>query len=351
MTYANIDSCGEEDDVESTRRAFEEFMLAGTMSSTPKENKSTITTSRSKKKKKKKKSSLDSSAANSPGKFLTPNEKASDDTTTRPAAWAPLLARKQPVKKRDKKRHHQLLRSFNSKMQHTWFDIDDQLLSILQNVSNIRGRLPQEWKLLHFSDSAQVNVSEQEQDRQRDQWKYHGFLGKPKELSYAFHLHTADVELALSNDLMQHEKMLAGVRSLMSNLAECQESLGRVLDTLYTFHLEYNAQWEDNELSEHDNDNMHNHLDAVTDVFHMLSLELYRKQNLVLLILESTNDEILRIEASNNDYDASNNDYDSRQGGLQTVRMCCESWPRSSEESCIDEEYLSVMLKMTISRS
>ena len=342
MAHTSINGRGTDDDDEMAR-AFEAFMLQGTMSSTAKENKSALAESRSsKKKKKKKKSSLSSSSGISLEKFSTANEKANNDSTTPSAASPSQTASKQPAKKIDAKRHHQLLRLFNDKIQNVWFNIDDQLLSVLQNILNIRGRLPLEWKVLHSSEITEDHVSEQEQD---SEWKYNGFLGKPKELPYSFHLHVADVELALSHDLTQHEKMLAGVRSLMFNLAECHQSLGRVLDTLWKFHLECTA--------EHENEIMQKSLNAVTDVFHLLSMELYRKQGLVPLIQESINDKILGIDSRNGRgmMGSGNNGHGSWQEGLKTVRMCCESWPRSSEESYIDEDYFSEALKTPISRS
>ena len=46
------------------------------------------------------------------------------------------------------------------------------------------------------------------------------------------------MELALSHDLMQHEKMMDGLRSLLANLSECHEALLRHLDVMTKHHSE-----------------------------------------------------------------------------------------------------------------
>ena len=152
----------------------------------------------------------------------------------------------------------------------------------------------------------------------------------------------SDIELALSNDLMQHEKMLGGVRSLMSNLAECHDALGRGVDTLWKFHLECTEGRGEELGNNEEDDDLESIVQNVTNLFHMLSMELYRKQCLVPMIIDSTEDEILGVEEQvggdvgdhgRGNSSSSNNDL----SGLATARKCYNSWKRSSEESCIDE--------------
>ena len=84
------------------------------------------------------------------------------------------------------------------------------------------------------------------------------------------------------HDLEQHEKMLAGLRRLLSALSEVQEALGRKLDELMGLH------WgccEDVDLrSEHSSSSsipMQTLVDEASLVYHQLAMELYRKQGLV----------------------------------------------------------------------
>ena len=228
----NTSSTDEEgDDAEKMRLAFEAFMLTGKKPGAGEKNDdetasmatSQSATSKSKKKKKKKKSP---GGTPSPKPPMPPKVKVTSPSL-------PSHAKQSAMAKSDKKRYYQLLRSFNDKVQHTWLDIDNQMLDVLQNVVSIRGRLPLEWKLLQSSKKR----NDSPEGDSGEEWKYHGFQGKPKEDSYAMHLRTDDIQLALSNDLVQHEKMLAGLRSLISDLAECHEALGRVVDTLWQFHL------------------------------------------------------------------------------------------------------------------
>ena len=127
--------------------------------------------------------------------------------------------------------------------------------------------------------------------------------------SYLFHLYAKDIQLALTNDLTQHKKMLVGLRTLMSKIADFHDALGRIVDTLWKFHcskcVANEDRIEDNEgfgwelMRDDVNVSMENIVQVVMDVFHILSMELYRKQGLVLLVIESTGgDGILGIESN-----------------------------------------------------
>lgn len=384
----------DEDDEEKMRLAFEAFMLTGKKApanegKNDEPSSQSTTSNKSKKKKKKKRSSSSSLGGGTPpNKPLssTPS-KSSDGGNTIITSPLPLA-----MAKADKKRYYQLLRSFNDKVQHTWYDLDDQLLSVLQNIVSIRGRLPVEWKVLHSShhlnNDNEKNNPEHDDDgligwidhgdhmdsNNQEDWKHFGFLGKPKEVPYSFHLHQTDVQLALANDMTQHEKMLAALRSLMSNLAECHDGLGRVVDNIWKFHLECQEEeeaWESRQEEEEggdvvewmihkdDDDGMQSIVQHVTDVYQMLSMELYRKQSLVPLIIESTEDEILGIEKQQKSSSRAgrdrgslrsvvvgSSDGNSPNDGLQNARKCCKSWQRTSRESCIDASLMSHVLKL-----
>jgi len=343
------------DDEEKMRRAFEAFMLTGKNADASHVDESSshqTTSNRSKKKKKKKKSSL---GGTSPS--VTPPKKNT------PSGATPTSSKRSAAKsKGEKKRYYQLLRSFDDKVLR-WLDLDDEMLSVLQNVVSIRGRLPVEWKLLNNSsmDNNRHDGSPdpEEEDDDEEEWKYHGFQGKPKEIPYSsFHMRTHDVRLALINDATQHERMLGALRSLVSELAERHDGLGRLVDSLWKFHQECslsdgggNGGWEvggDRGTNDEEEDDMERMVECKTDVYRMLSMELYRKQGLVRVVLESTQDDMLGIEdargrqgvgetAATSGMSAGNDGGGGTLNSLLIARQCRDSWKRTSEGSCIDE--------------
>ena len=332
------------DDAEAMRKAFETFMLAGKMPTSDVKNdddSQPVTTKRNKKKKK-------HSLGRSPPKPSSTSQKLSDgcDDAKSPSL---LIAMQSSRASTDKKRYYQLLRSFNDKVLHTWFDMDDQIVPLLQNIVSIRSRLPLEWKLLHSSSrDLQGGWGDIDGSDRDDSWKYCGFLGRANESSYSFHLHAKDIQLALTNDLTQHEKMLAGLRTLMSKIADCHDGLGRVVDTLWKFHCSECAANEDRiednegfgrELVRDDvNVSMENIVQVVMDVLHILSMELYRKQGLVLLVIESAGgDGILGIESNKGKLKSIGSGEARSLPNLQAAQKCCKAWPRSSKESFVEK--------------
>lgn len=363
------------------RQEFESFMLSGKKNTSADPSSSHLESSlqsknKKKNKKKKAKQSLgDNSTADNP--------RASDDdkgidkapplTVLGPSTTSSAIKFCSRSGTTDKKRYFQLLRSFNNKIKHNWLHTDDQLLSIIENIVNIRARLPIEWKVLQLASSPSSSSVASSHSHQRgmhprddvdncgdsnfhrqndDRWKYCGFLGKPKEMPYSsVHLHTSDIQLALSDDVIQHEKMLVELRKHMSQLAECHDGVGRVVDTLWQFHLDCCSSMvqKDKEQDEAGVDDGVDILQIVTDVFHMLSMELYRKQKIVPLIIGSTKDELLGIREDETDF-MSRSDKGVGGGddprGLRTARMCCKVWKRSSDETCVDVNLLAYLFNL-----
>jgi len=214
----------DEDEAEKMRLAFQQFMLTGKKApddgARPAEGGPSASTpaasSSSKKKKKNKKGKRRHTS--SPVLAAPPAE-----SSPRPA---PTPSGHGKLAKTDKKRYYNLLRSFNGKVR-TWMGTDDHILEVLDNIVRIRRRLPVEWRL-----RASLRSSSGRDDR----WKRHGLGGEASHASV--HLLPEDADLALSHDLGQHERMLAGLRGLMSDLADQVEAAGRALDALLKFHLE-----------------------------------------------------------------------------------------------------------------
>jgi hypothetical protein len=325
------------DDTEAMRRAFESFMLSGKNPINEENNDDDASSLAAlqpvtRRNKKKKNHSLGISP---PKTSVMPPTLivAHCEVVSSPSVTAKQYSKATRI---DKKKYYQLLRTFNDKVHHIWFDVDDQILPLLQNIVSLRSRLPIEWKLLQSSTSRDLDGGS------NAFWKSCGFLGRARESSYPSSLFTEDIQLALANDLTQHEKMLASLRALISEIAECHDALGRVVDTLWKIHCSEYAVDEDeivdNEGSRWERGrgdgriDMENILHAVTDVFQVLSIELYRKQGLILLVIESAgSDGILGIEHENRQLKIFGSGAISSLDSLQIAHKCCSEWARSNE--------------------
>ena len=303
-----------EDDAEQMRLAFEAFMLKGKGAATSDAGgdiatNTTNTTSGSKKKKKKKRPSTGPSPQKQ--KAIPP----SPITFSSPSK----------VEQSTKKRYYQLLRSFSNKIQQSWFEVDDQILAILESIVGIRTRLPLEWKLLNSYD-AFGERNDDEKGTEAD-WKCHGFR-RTSGGHHPFHLHRNDVQLALNNDLEQHEKMMTALRSLIAELSECHDSLGRLVDTIWTFHVDNQQDADDTEYEENNEYNdMEILVQNASDLFQILSEELYRKQCLIPSIIATTHDEMLG---------ESSNPIGAGSAPLEEARRCHRLWSRRVDQRLVD---------------
>ena len=326
-----------DDDAEKMRLAFEQFMLSGGKNNNSakkgsNESSSTATTpqSTSNKSKKKKKKKRQSTGGVTPTKKVAATPPPVSTTKNSSSQKSP--QQKSTPNPKIKKRYYQLLRSFNDKVKHTWIEIDQQLLSVLQNIVSIRGRLPHEWKVLSQAERYFPAMVEEKQeydfiDVNDDGWKSHGQRGMP----FSYHLQIDDIQLAISYDLEQHEKMLVGLRSLMSNMAECHDALGRIVDSLWQFHLEV----EDNNENEGMKDDMDNIVNCATSLYQMLSMEVYKKQNMISSVIDSTEDDIFGMNEANKGVGVATK-------SQKFVRECCASWKRSTR----DEELLMNVMSL-----
>lgn len=297
------------DDAEEMRLAFQAFMLKGkgaASSSTSGDsitNTSAAASTNSKKKKKKKRQSTGAS----------PHKQ----TPTKPEpTFSPSLSK---LEQFTKKRYYQLLRSFSNKVLQSWFEVDDQMLAVLENIVSIRGRLPLEWKMLDSYDKNRGKLKGKEKYDQ--DWKWHGYRGT-NQSETPTHLHRADVQLALNNDLEQHEKMIGALRSLISELSETHDSLGRLVDTIWAFHLE--RQQDLDEIEEEDE--MHVLVQHASDLFQMLSTELYRKQCVISSVIATVNDEMLGL----------NTNADTGNTPLKLAKDYHKSWARRIDRNVLN---------------
>ncbi|KAL3796782.1 hypothetical protein HJC23_010929 [Cyclotella cryptica] len=341
-------------DAEQMRLAFQAFMLKGKGATTKVESSdaSATTTAKSNSSKKKKKKKR-------PSTGVSPQKAVSNEEITTPvsAENEEQVSSTTPNKldQSSKKRYYQLLRSFCNKIQQSWFEIDDQILDIIESIVSIRARLPLEWKILNSfkNDNRRDYEEEFKEENMTDNWKYFGFRGKTKALNYPAHMQRADVHLALEHDLEQQEKMITSLRSLISELSECHESLGRLVDTIWKFHLDCQVQGF-SEICYDGGDNSNGNFDMdilvqnATDLFRVLSTELYRKQSLIPLMIESINDGLL-LGGNSLGFDGRSVHTESTKSTvtsgedlpLSVARRCYKCWPRK-----VDEELMLWIVKM-----
>jgi len=316
----NLDETDEQD---SMRLAFEQFMLGGNkekhISENESPNKCGLHEKNNKKKKKKR------------GNFRKDQDDAADVLSHKIEVDADLnedyLHNEQHFNemKRYEKRCWNVFHRFCSTLQNDWFSLDDQLLDVIQSISELRHRMLMQAKCLH--DFAH--------HKDRYNWLCHGnskihmiCCDNTKILT------KADVELALSHDIIQHEKMMAGVRSLLSNLSEIQDTLGTSLDKIMQQQLEVTT----NQCKR--NETLINLVNEMNNIFVMLAMEIYRKQILAQMLIESTagNDILYSSHQSV--------DNDEEDGARKTATFCCRRWPRNSKYSLVDHERVGVLLQM-----
>ncbi len=256
-------------------------------------------------------------------------------------------ARKMKVQaevKKAEKTYLYIFKRFMNRIKDDWLDIDDQAYQVVKSIAGIRRRLPSENKMLRQFKDVMV---------QKKSWACHGIrralvVAKGEEekngdyeCSSGAHvagfglLTEEDIELALSHDLMQHEKMMSGLRSLFAQLSDCHEALMRMLDEMNKHHLDCSESfyWGDLPPSFHRAASLEG---LMSDLLAMLSLELYRKQCMVHEVLEKVKDDILRNSKSGA---GGGREDDSEWEDLTpqgVVDRCCRLWPKGCLESSIE---------------
>mmetsp|Transcript_11836 Transcript_11836/g.15833 ORF Transcript_11836/g.15833 Transcript_11836/m.15833 type:complete len:311 (+) Transcript_11836:43-975(+) len=251
------------------------------------------------------------------------------------------------------RKYYQIFQSFCREIQDEWMDIDVQLDSVLSSILNLRLRIPKATNLLRRLEQ---KIEEGEMEWVAFGYRSHrgGFSTKSLNEGIgcisssgsvtAGTLETKDVELAISHDMIQHERMLSAVRNLLANWAECQESLGRKLDNMMTCMMEVVEYYVDEAQDENDwATQQQEWMEYMTDIYQMCSMELYRKQCLCQSVLLSVGDKVLvgqEMKWGGNE----------QMGGVtcphKAISKCCKEWSMSSKKSCVDMERLREMTKL-----
>lgn len=141
------------------------------------------------------------------------------------------------------------LRAFQGRLQE-WKDTDLQLESIVGSIANLRERL--------WWESRQIQTLQSQKPWEK-------FCHRA---SLVTDLKTEDIQHALAQDLLHHEKMLSSARNLIASLAQTQDGLGRKLDAWMMMNLEYPLSEKGRMF-----------LDEAQDLYSSLAEIMYRKQD------------------------------------------------------------------------
>ena len=263
-------------------------------------------------------------------------------------------ANEQRLKKWEK-RSWTIFHKFANELKGTWLEIDEQTEQIVKSIAGIRSRLPMHAKLYDRFDRESKNndlnshsgyrhslVREYEETSGEESFRGNVYGWNGNDTSET--LNKKDVELAMSHDLIQHEKMMEGLRSLFSVLSESVDALSRHLDEILQHQFDSDDLIFPTDLRT--SFLKASHLpEVMTDLFQMLSLETYRKQCLAHRIFETVVDAVMEKSGSGSDIktDPTNSDWGDL-GPRGVVDRCSLLWPRNSKHSEIDLAILNGVL-------
>lgn len=264
--------------------------------------------------------------------------------------------------RRNEKRYWQFFQTFTGRVRDEWMDLDKQALQVLQAISGIRNRLPMHARMLDgYKERQLVYIP---------QWKRHGFA---KDIVSKEEIREEDVQSALMHDLLQHEKMLEGLRMLFANLSESHDSILRYVDDVMKHHLECledldGLLYQQEEEASYDDVSKDLEIpssferasslpDVINDVMSMLSMELCRKQCLLHKVLGSVEDDLIKgkdddvaaklggstLTKSNN----GNEEDDWDDLNPEAISNCVvKRWSLGSQFSCLDSAIFENVLTM-----
>jgi hypothetical protein len=159
-----------------------------------------------------------------------------------------------------------------------WNDTDRQLAGVMFSIHNLRCRLAWERRMLEATETSSQT------------WTGCGFRNHG---GGGLVVSQDDIHIALDHDLLQHERMMASLRSLMASLAQTLDAVGRRLDEWMMLEVTGNAEDDDHPRSTR-------LLNDARHIYGLLSEDLYMKQVVVQQVLNSCHDGLLDRDADEN---------------------------------------------------
>lgn len=235
--------------------------------------------------------------------------------------------------KKAEKQYWKIINAFQGTLERDWLHVDDQLEQVVSSISNLRGRIKMESQYLEEFAKDETNTLPWKQCGYRCSSASDGGLTRD------------DVELALSHDLLQHEKMMAGARALLASQSQAQDALGRRLEELMLFHMDtLSMMQQDLDACPSSLLTIMGVVDKLQSLYASLALELYRKQMLIQDVLDAVNDELL---ARDDDEDGLlRSDGGMEVNPRRVAEKCVREWPRGSKYSQVDATVLNGLLEL-----
>jgi uncharacterized protein YfiM (DUF2279 family) len=247
------------------------------------------------------------------------------------------------------RKYKPITNAFHGTLVRDWLEVDDNLGQVMASIANLRERCwltsrlvskqkqQQQSKNSWSSREGGMNMLRSNPSkntiRQKPSWKGHGFRVDAEKMTLA----EDDLDLALSHDLLQHERMLAGARKLIHSLGEAQEALGRRLDELLLHHME-TYRYLDYSMTPDGFvafEGICSRVDHCQQLYSQSSKELYRKQSLAAQVFDSVADNLLYRERAVSRYGAGDggDGDDAARSPRAVAQRVVDQWSRTHRES------------------
>jgi hypothetical protein len=258
----------------------------------------------------------------------TPTLSCSPSHPTRPSSSSSSSKNNKAIQNIYRK-YNAALHAFYASLFRNWLDIDEQLFQSVNAIASLRERM-------HLSSRALLQQQQQQQQQSHvvdgsgaenpSFWKEHGYR-KQQHLS----LSRDDLQLTLSDELLQHETMMTVMRRLMSSLAQEQEAMGRRLEEVMNYYaFEVGSVGEDDD----DDDDVFgggrvDKMEECQQLYRATSSELYRKQVMVQEILESMGSDLIVAE----DGSHKSAHVNAKASARRIARRCANDWANTCQKS------------------
>jgi hypothetical protein len=265
-TSSSLDGGDDDDDLAA---AFQQFMLQGKKQSSTLSSSTSSPTPSSQKKGKTTTPSDNSSSSGSSGGQSKRRPRPSSSSVVRP-----------------------IIKAWQGRLQ-DWNQTDQQLQQVVSSIWNLRTRLAWESSQLRL-----LRLLQQQEETRNVPWQGCGFRSHNNNNSTASSfLLVKDVDMALDYDLLQHERMLATLRSLMASLAQTLDAASRRLEEWMMNVTDDTMPLEEEDPQQQQQQQPTFRLEDALQLYRWLSQDLYQKQMAVQDILESSHDGILDPDA------------------------------------------------------
>ncbi|KAG7337899.1 hypothetical protein IV203_022429 [Nitzschia inconspicua] len=179
-----------------------------------------------------------------------------------------------------------IIKAFQGRLD-DWDHTDQQVEKVVHSIWNLRTRLAWECE--------QLQQQQQDEERHHSRpWQGSGF--RPTTAATSCCLLVEDVHMALDHDLLQHERMMATLRSLMASLAQTLDAASRRLEE-WILHASDDNEWCYNTRPQEASQRHMSLLSDTKQLYFLLAQDLYQKQLAVQNILQSSHDGILNPHA------------------------------------------------------